>query len=176
MQHPLMIKVGNRTMNAATRYSGRKLIQCPTSDAVGSSNTHRETSSNMCLAIPGKITRFTDADRHFAHVSVSGVEREINVDLLRDDGIGVGDWVLIHVGFAMSQISAVEAEDQIRFLTELGEAGAADDEFAGYQFGGQTPTGPDGGSNRASALSDRPTTSNERASLAATHPDADDAE
>ena len=87
----------------------------------------------MCLAIPGQIKAF-DHGRHFATVEVSGVRRKVNVDLLREDGLAQDDWVLIHVGFAMSKISAEQAEEQLRLLTRLGEAAAALEEVEGYQF------------------------------------------
>jgi hydrogenase expression/formation protein HypC len=92
----------------------------------------------MCLAIPGQIRAFDD-DRRFATVEVGHVRRRVNVDLLRDDPLDVDDWVLIHVGFAMSKISAEQAEDQIRLLEMLGEADEAMEEIAGYAFG--APTG-----------------------------------
>lgn len=87
----------------------------------------------MCLAIPGRIVEITE-DQHFATVDVSGVRRRVNIDLLCEDGIAPDDWVLIHVGFAMSKISAEDAEEQLRLLTMLGEAGAALEEVQGYQF------------------------------------------
>lgn len=97
----------------------------------------------MCLAIPGRITEL-DAERHFAHVDVSGVRRKVNVDLLREDGIALDDWVLIHVGFAMSKISAEDAEEQMRLLRMLGEMDAALEEVEGY--GAEGPGGGgDGG-------------------------------
>ena len=88
----------------------------------------------MCLAIPGRIVEIADEDRHFATVDVSGVRRRVNIDLLREDGLAPDDWVLIHVGFAMSKISAEEAEEQLRLLTMLGEANAALEEVQGYRF------------------------------------------
>lgn len=88
----------------------------------------------MCLAIPGRITRLED-EGPFATVEVTGVRRRVNVDLLRDQSLGEGDWVLIHVGFAMSKISAEEAEEQIRLLRMLGESRAAMEEWEGYEFG-----------------------------------------
>ncbi len=90
----------------------------------------------MCLAIPGQIKSF-DADRTLATVEVANVRRRVNVDLLRNAPLDEGDWVLIHVGFAMSKISAEEAADQLRMLTELGEATEAIKEISGYEFGDQ---------------------------------------
>jgi len=88
----------------------------------------------MCLAIPGQIVKLLDEDPHYAVVDVSGVRRKINVDLLKNDGIQPGDWVLIHVGFAMSKISAEQAEEQLRLLAMLGEAEEALQEIRGYRF------------------------------------------
>ncbi len=88
----------------------------------------------MCLAIPGKIKSLDEATRH-ATVDVAGVQRQVNVDLLRDETLAVDDWVLIHVGFAMSKISAAQAEEQMKLLEMLGEADEALDEVKGYSFG-----------------------------------------
>lgn len=90
----------------------------------------------MCLAIPGRI-KSMENDRHFATVEVANVRRRVNVDLLQEDGLDVGDWVLIHVGFAMSKISAEQADEQIRLLTMLGEGDAAMEEWRGYNSDGE---------------------------------------
>lgn len=92
----------------------------------------------MCLAIPGKIVQFQDEFCHFATVEVSGVRRQVNMDLLSQESLEPGDWVLIHVGFAMSKISEQEAQDQLKFMTMLGEAEAALEELEGYQFADET--------------------------------------
>ncbi|MDQ6887828.1 MAG: HypC/HybG/HupF family hydrogenase formation chaperone [Gemmatimonadota bacterium] len=89
----------------------------------------------MCLAIPGKIVEFVSAEPHLAVVEVAKVRRKVNVDLLREDGLSIGDWVLIHVGFAMSKIGVAEAEEQMRVLAMLGEDRQAMDELEGYRFG-----------------------------------------
>jgi hydrogenase expression/formation protein HypC len=77
----------------------------------------------MCLGIPGQIVQFIDEQHHIAKVDVSGVRRNINVGLLVDgpDAVDVGDWVLIHVGFAMSKIDEDEARSTREFLEMLGE-------------------------------------------------------
>lgn len=74
----------------------------------------------MCLGIPGQVREFVDADHHIAKVDVSGVRRNVNVALLVPDGLEVGDWVLIHVGFALSKIDEAEAEETLAFLRHLG--------------------------------------------------------
>jgi hydrogenase expression/formation protein HypC len=89
----------------------------------------------MCLAIPGKVVEFADEARHLAVVDVSGVRRKINIDLLEDDKPAPGDWVLIHVGFAMSKISEAAAQEQLRLLTLLGDDRVALEELEGYDFG-----------------------------------------
>lgn len=89
----------------------------------------------MCLAIPGKIVEFVSNEAHLAVVEVAKVRRRVNVDLLREEGISIGDWVLIHVGFAMSKIGVAEAEEQMRLLSMLGEDKQAMDELQGYRFG-----------------------------------------
>ena len=86
----------------------------------------------MCLAIPGKIVEIVPGLSNRAMVDVLGVRRGVDVSLVEPEGIGVGDWVLIHVGFAMSKIREEDALDQIRMLTELGETEAAVMEAQGY--------------------------------------------
>lgn len=88
----------------------------------------------MCLAIPGQIVQFESAAKHMATIEVSGVRRQVNLDLLRGSPLEVGDWVLIHVGFAMSKISEAQAREQLQLLTMLGEAEGALEELEGYQF------------------------------------------
>lgn len=74
----------------------------------------------MCLGIPGKVVSFLDETDQLAKVEVTGVTRNINIGLVREDGIEVGDWVLIHVGFAMSIIDEQEAEKAMQGLQLLG--------------------------------------------------------
>jgi hydrogenase expression/formation protein HypC len=76
----------------------------------------------MCLGIPGQIVEIVDPIHHIAKADVSGVRRNVNVGLLADtpDEVGVGDWVLIHVGFAMSKIDEDEARSTYSFLEALG--------------------------------------------------------
>lgn len=78
----------------------------------------------MCLGIPGRITAITDAGRLMAMAEVSGVRREVNVACVAEgplEGL-IGEWVLIHVGFAMSRIDAEEADRTLAALRDLGEA------------------------------------------------------
>ncbi|MBI1220708.1 MAG: HypC/HybG/HupF family hydrogenase formation chaperone [Rhodobacteraceae bacterium] len=78
----------------------------------------------MCLGIPGRIIAITDATRLMAMAEVSGVRREVNVACIADgplEGL-IGEWALIHVGFAMSRIDADEAEKTLEALRDLGEA------------------------------------------------------
>jgi hydrogenase expression/formation protein HypC len=74
----------------------------------------------MCLGIPGQIVEFVDVEHHIAKAEVSGVRRNVNVGLLAGE-VDVGDWVLIHVGFAMSKIDEQEARETREFLEQLGE-------------------------------------------------------
>lgn len=76
----------------------------------------------MCLGIPGQILNYVDDQNDIATVEVSGVRRNINVGLVRPEGIGPGDWVLVHVGFAMSKIDEVEAQETLTMLKQLGDA------------------------------------------------------
>jgi hydrogenase expression/formation protein HypC len=78
----------------------------------------------MCLAIPGQVVAMVDAERHIAKVDVGGVRRNVNVGLLAGDGEGaeIGDWVLIHVGFALSKVDEAEAAATLSLLQGMGEA------------------------------------------------------
>jgi hydrogenase expression/formation protein HypC len=77
----------------------------------------------MCLGIPGQIVEIVDETHHIAKAEVSGVRRNVNIGLLAEgaDAVGIGDWVLIHVGFAMSKIDEEEARQTREFLKMLGE-------------------------------------------------------
>lgn len=74
----------------------------------------------MCLGIPGQIRSIDPGNPHLASVEVAGVSRNINIGLLEPDGIGPGDWVLIHVGFAMSKIDEAEAARALDGLRLMG--------------------------------------------------------
>jgi hydrogenase expression/formation protein HypC len=87
----------------------------------------------VCLAIPGQIVDLAP-EGHLATVEVSKVRRTINIDLLEPPPVA-GEWVLIHVGFAMSRISGDEAAEQLRLLAMLGEDAQAMAELDGYDFG-----------------------------------------
>lgn len=75
----------------------------------------------MCLGVPGQVVAFVEDTDQLAKVEVTGVTRNINVGLVRDEGLKVGDWVLIHVGFAMSIIDEAEAAEALQGLRMLGE-------------------------------------------------------
>jgi hydrogenase expression/formation protein HypC len=75
----------------------------------------------MCLGIPGQVVDWVDETDQLARVDVTGVTRNINVGLVRDEGLQLGDWVLIHVGFAMSIIDQAEAARAMQGLQLLGE-------------------------------------------------------
>jgi len=75
----------------------------------------------MCLAIPGKIIEFIDLENSIAKVEIGGVKRNINTALLDPTEIKIGDYVLIHVGFAMNKIDEQQAQETLRLLQELGE-------------------------------------------------------
>jgi hydrogenase expression/formation protein HypC len=84
----------------------------------------------MCLAIPGKIVEIVDIDNSIAKVDVGGVRRSVNIGMLDADSTHVGDYVLIHVGFAMSKVDEKEAEETLRLLQELGQY---EEEFQQFQ-------------------------------------------
>ena len=82
----------------------------------------------MCLGIPGQVIEILDHDNKLAKVDVAGVRRSVNLACIVDEAHPtescVGDWVLVHVGFAMSRIDPEEARKTLALLTELGEAQA----------------------------------------------------
>jgi hydrogenase expression/formation protein HypC len=82
----------------------------------------------MCLGIPGEVIELHPEQSDLAKVDVSGVRRMINIGLLTDDPPVPGEWVLIHVGFALSKIDEHEAAAAMEFLEGIGKA--YDDEIA----------------------------------------------
>ena len=92
----------------------RYIVNC---DCIGGENW-------MCLGIPGRIVEITDAELNLAVADVSGVKRKVNVTCVSGDGVTslVGQWVLIHVGFAMAVIDEEEADKTMKTLHALGEA------------------------------------------------------
>jgi hydrogenase expression/formation protein HypC len=91
----------------------------------------------MCLGIPGQIVAIADPVRKLATVDVSGVKREVNIACIigeRAIDACIGDWVLVHVGFAMSLIDEAQAAETLRILIELGEA---QQEIAAMRTSGQ---------------------------------------
>jgi len=82
----------------------------------------------MCLAIPGKIVEIVNVENQLAKVDVGGVRRNVNIGML--DDVIVGDYVLIHVGFAMTKIDEKEAAETLRILDEIGQF---DDEFEQFK-------------------------------------------
>ena len=88
----------------------------------------------MCLAIPGQIVEMDAAQPLLAKVDVAGVRRNVNVGLLEDGELVPGDWILIHVGFALSKIGEAEARDQLQMLRAMGEDELAVEEVRGYRF------------------------------------------
>ena len=86
----------------------------------------------MCLAIPGKLIELVSGQNNIGVVDVVGVRRKVQLGLLSDDMPRAGDWVLIHVGFAMSKISEADAAEQMRLLSMLGESEQAMEEVRGY--------------------------------------------
>lgn len=84
----------------------------------------------MCLGIPGRITGFVDGNDQLARVDVIGVDREINIGMIRGDGPEVGDWVLIHIG---SALSIIDEEGAALALQGLRMVGAGPDAVAQAQ-------------------------------------------
>ncbi len=84
----------------------------------------------MCLAIPAKIIEIVDEENQIAKVEVGGVKRNINIGMLDRDEVHIGDYVLIHVGFAMSKVDEREAEETLRLLRDLD---SLDEEIAQFR-------------------------------------------
>ena len=81
----------------------------------------------MCLGIPGQLVEFSADNDQLARVDIEGVRRMINIGLLEDEVLAAGDWVLIHVGFAMSKIDEDEAAVALASLKLMGSG--LDDEL-----------------------------------------------
>jgi hydrogenase expression/formation protein HypC len=103
---------------------GQKRVElhCTLDDGrqIAAGSPHPGSGPLMCLAIPGRVVQFVDEQNMLAQVDVGGVLRNVNVGLL--DGVAPGDWVLIHVGFALSAVDEAEAQATLRLLQEMGEA------------------------------------------------------
>lgn len=84
----------------------------------------------MCLGIPGRVVDIVDADNHLAKVDVSGVQRTISVRLLADSGVAIGEWVLVHVGFALAKVDEEEAAMTLDQLRRMGQE--YDDELQSF--------------------------------------------
>lgn len=74
----------------------------------------------MCVGIPARIVALGPPERHVATVDVEGVQRDVNTIMVDDEGLAIGEWVLLHVGFAMSKIDEKEAAETLAFMRELG--------------------------------------------------------
>lgn len=104
----------------------------------------------MCLAIPGKLVEVIPGELPSGRVEVLGVRRRVDLSLLAEESLEAGDWVLIHVGFALSKISEEDAEEQLRILRLMGEDQAAMEEVRGYGSDGAA-SGDDGGNTEPGA-------------------------
>lgn len=88
----------------------------------------------MCLGIPGEIVEIQADQPHLAKVNVKGVMRLINLGLLEEDPPKPGDWILIHMGFALSRMDEEEASSAMGFLEDVGEPYAAlEEELAAFR-------------------------------------------
>lgn len=84
----------------------------------------------MCVGIPARVVALEPAGPHTATVDVEGVQRNVNTIMVDDEGLAIDEWVLLHVGFAMSKIDAAEAEETLAFMRELGSV--YDDEIEAF--------------------------------------------
>jgi len=84
----------------------------------------------MCVGIPAQVVELGPSGPHTAIVDVDGAQREVNTVMVDDEGLAVGEWVLLHVGFAMSKIDAAEAAETLAFMRELGSV--YDDEIEAF--------------------------------------------
>ena len=87
----------------------------------------------MCVGIPAQVVEMLPVERKMAIVEVEGVRREVSIVIVLDDGVKVGDWVLLHVGFAMSIIDEEEAASQLDFMRMLG--GVYEEEVEAFSAG-----------------------------------------
>jgi hydrogenase expression/formation protein HypC len=91
----------------------------------------------MCLGIPGRIVEIMDVTSLLGLVDICGVRRQVNLACVVDEAhpieACIGDWVLVHVGFAMSRIDEEEAQLTLDLLSQLGEAQAEVDAMRGMQ-------------------------------------------
>ena len=76
----------------------------------------------MCLGIPGQVVEIVDADNHLAKVDVNGIKRTISVRLLAKENLVAGEWVLVHVGFAMARIDQREADLTLEAVKQMGQS------------------------------------------------------
>lgn len=97
----------------------------------------------MCLAIPGQVVSLLPAEE-MALVEIMGVRRKVGTQMLIDEPLAEGDWVLVHVGFAMTRISDEDAREQLRILEAMGDADEAADEARGYASARDEPGAPGG--------------------------------
>lgn len=84
----------------------------------------------MCVGIPAQVVELRPSGPHTAIVDVEGARREVNTIMVDDEPLAVGEWVLLHVGFAMSRIDAAEAAETLAFMRELGSV--YDDEIEAF--------------------------------------------
>jgi hydrogenase expression/formation protein HypC len=84
----------------------------------------------MCLGIPGQVVDVVDEPNHLAKVDVNGIKRTISVRLLAEDNLQAGDWVLVHVGFAMAKIDQREADLTLEAVKQMGQS--YDDELSAF--------------------------------------------
>jgi hydrogenase expression/formation protein HypC len=84
----------------------------------------------MCLGIPGQVVEIVDAEKHLAKVDVNGIKRTISVRLLAQDDLQPGEWVLVHVGFAMARIDQHEADLTLEAVKQMGQS--YDDELSAF--------------------------------------------
>lgn len=74
----------------------------------------------MCVGIPARVVEIGPAGSHSATVDVEGVRREVNTVMVDDEGLSPGEWVLLHVGFALTKIDEAEAAETLAFMRQLG--------------------------------------------------------
>ena len=94
----------------------------------------------MCVGIPAQVVEILPAATKAAIVEVEGVRREVSIVVVLDDGVKVGDWVLLHVGFAMSIIDEEEAAAQLDFMRMLGSVYDEEVEAFSSDVPGADPT------------------------------------
>ena len=113
--------VATRDDDGDRSFVGRSLFHISVNGLYHSVGLREREERRMCLGVPGQVVERLGDQPHLAKVDVGGVKRNVNIGLVENDGVKPGDWVLIHMGIAMSIMDAEEARSTLEFLERLGQ-------------------------------------------------------